>query len=518
MPLPLLPAAAAAAAAAVGTAAATSAASAGRVTPRAAAFGVPPATAAAVGWCRAAMLHRPGRPRRRPPAGNPASGGVGGGRRLLGIPTAAAAVTATARTGGDSDGSDGGDGGGGVCGGCSDVGPTSSGNDLRVPSSVVLATVTRVLTRRGTPPADAALMAEVLHYAQASGNSQGLAKLVSPGGGALGQANDPAAPPLPPPPPLVPVATSAISAHIDATGRSGMVAMAAAADEAIRLARATGTVGVVGTTGSTTGSGAIGYYARRVATAGLFGLAASGSDPLVAPSGTSVPLLGTNPLAYGIPLSTPADGDGGDDDGVGGGSVSGGDPPVAGTPLSPLPPQRCDALVADIGTSALSYWAVRAAVALDTPLPAHVAIDSAGTPTVTASAVAALLPFGGPAAAHKASALGVLVEWLTGPAVGAPAVGLPHGATAAGRAGHPPRGWGNIVVAVSPSLFRPAAEVAADTAGMVAALREAGCRLPGEGGNARRAAAAADGVRVDGQVWRALVDEAGGEEEGQERG
>ena len=368
---------------------------------------------------------------------------------------------------------------------------------VRVPTATVVAVVRRLLLRRGTPAVDAPLMAEVLVYAQAAGNAQGLAKLITHGVGspdAAPAAEDGAAAP-PPPPPLVPVAASPVSATLDGTGRSGMVVMAAATDEAIRLARAHG-VGIVGTTGTTTGSGAIGYYARRVAAAGLFGLAASGCCPLVAPSGAATALLGTNPLAYGIPVPRC---DGGEE---GNGNTGDG---------------AYDALVADIGMSAMSYWAVRAAAATGTPLPEHVALDAAGGATVDAASAAALLPFGGPDAAHKASALGVLVEWLTGPAVGATFAGLPWAATAAGARGEGADGegggggWGNLVVAASPSLLRPAADVDADTATLVATLRGGGAVLPGEGGDARRADAARGGVPIEGGLWHALVEAAGGD-------
>ena len=377
--------------------------------------------------------------------------------------------------------------------------PPAPSATVRVPTANVVSVVTRLLLRRGTPAVDAPLMAEVLVYAQAAGNAQGLAKLITHGVGSPDAAptaeDGAAAPPPPPPPPLVPVATSPVAATLDGTGRSGMVVMAAATDEAIRLARAHG-VGIVGTTGTTTGSGAIGYYARRVATAGLFGLAASGCCPLVAPSGAATALLGTNPLAYGIPVPRcGGDEEGNRSDGDGG----------------------YDALVADIGMSAMSYWAVRAAAAKGTPLPEHVALDATGGATVDAASAAALLPFGGPDAAHKASALGVLVEWLTGPAVGATFAGLPWAATAAGGRGEGADGegsgggWGNLVVAASPSLLRPAADVDADTATLVATLRGGGATLPGEGGDARRADAARGGVPIEGGLWHALVEAAGGD-------
>ncbi|GAB0489806.1 hypothetical protein MMPV_001031 [Pyropia vietnamensis] len=353
------------------------------------------------------------------------------------------------------------------------------------------------------------MMVDVFVYGQLIGSSQSVAKLVSRGVGSLagptrrrkqttatkngtttgkdGTDGEPAEP--------VEVVSTPVAARLDATGVPGMVAMTLAADAAVARARKAG-IGLVATAGSVDGTGAIGFYARRVASAGFFCLAASGSSPpLVAPVGASVPLIGTNPLAFGIPY--------GFNDRRAGDNARNGDADDTSDAGA-----ATGVVVADIGTSAMSYWEV-ARMADDAPLPAGVALTTEGAEAATAAAAAVLRPFGGPRDAHKGSALGLLVEWLTGPLVGATVVGgggdgSSTAASSSDGDGDGPAGWGNFVLAVDPGLLRSRAAVLGETAGWVAALQEEGVVLPGEGGAARRAVAKARGVPIEAAVWDQL--------------
>lgn len=387
--------------------------------------------------------------------------------------------------------------------------PASSGNGpptVLVPADHLRTTCTTILERAGYPSGQVAMMVDVFLYGQLSGSSQSVAKLVSRGVGSLagptrrrsptsaaddGSATDedgtdgePAEP--------VEVVSTAVAARLDATGVPGMVAMTIAADSAVARARTAG-IGLVATAGSVDGTGAIGYYARRVASAGFFCLAASGaSPPLVAPVGASVPLIGTNPLAFGIPYGVNGSRSG---DNANGGDGGDGDATTG-------------VVVADIGTSAMSYWEV-ARMADDAPLPAGVALTAEGAEAATAAAAAVLRPFGGSRDEHKGSALGLLVEWLTGPLVGATVVGGgSESSSMAGSSTHgngdEPAGWGNFVLAIDPGLLRSRAAVLGETARWVAALQEEGVVLPGEGGASRRAVAKARGVPVEAAVWDQL--------------
>jgi LDH2 family malate/lactate/ureidoglycolate dehydrogenase len=62
-------------------------------------------------------------------------------------------------------------------------------------------------------------------------------------------------------------------------------------------------VGIVGTNNTNSSTGAIGYYASKIAQAGFIGLVFSGSGEYMAMHGSYQPILGTNPLAFGIPTS-----------------------------------------------------------------------------------------------------------------------------------------------------------------------------------------------------------------------
>ncbi|KAK1867545.1 hypothetical protein I4F81_010051 [Pyropia yezoensis] len=353
--------------------------------------------------------------------------------------------------------------------GASPPSPVDAPATVRVPADRLRAACSTILSRAGYPAGQVAMMVDVLLYGQLSGSSQTVAKLVSRGVGSLAgptrrrgptaaaagtatdvngggddetAADDGGGVPAE----LVEVVSTPVAARLDATGVPGMVAMTAAADAAVARARSMG-IGLVATAGSVDGTGAIGYYARRVAAAGFFCLAASGaSPPLVAPVGASAALVGTNPLAFGIPYGGSAGDDADGLHGSDGGAATG-------------------AVVADIGTSAMSYWEV-ARMADDAPLPAGVALTTDGAEAATAAAAAVLRPFGGPRDAHKGSALGLLVEWLTGPLVGATVVGGAAGGSAAGSsATDGPAGWGNFVLAIDPGLLRSRAAVLGETSG-----------------------------------------------------
>jgi LDH2 family malate/lactate/ureidoglycolate dehydrogenase len=54
------------------------------------------------------------------------------------------------------------------------------------------------------------------------------------------------------------------------------------------------------------GTGPAGYYAERIAREGFIGMVFCGSSKMVAPSGSSEPAFGSNPVAIGIPTGSEA--------------------------------------------------------------------------------------------------------------------------------------------------------------------------------------------------------------------
>jgi len=264
---------------------------------------------------------------------------------------------------------------------------------MEIPLEDLKREVMKCLLLYGYEPAERDLMCDVMLYAQMRDNNQGIVKLVGKG--------------MPKAPDAGEIRTersSRISALLDGQRNPGMVVLARAADMAVNMAADVG-IAIVGTRGTSTSSGALGYYARRIALHGHLGLLFAGSPPAVCPYGSHEALFGTNPIAVGIP---------------------GGDEP----------------LVIDLATAAITFYGLVEARNAGRPIPEGVAYGPSGEATTDASAAmeGATLPFdNGP----KGSALSLLVEILTGPLVGASFAGI----------GDVWGNWGHLVIALDPTLF-----------------------------------------------------------------
>jgi (2R)-3-sulfolactate dehydrogenase (NADP+) len=159
-------------------------------------------------------------------------------------------------------------------------------------------------------------------------------------------------------------------------------------------------------------AGELDYYVRRLNRRGLMGLACANSPALVTVAGARGPLLGSNPLAFGVPL----------------------------------PHGR--RLAFDQASSATAWVAVRDAATRDETIPATLAVDGSGAPTTSAAAAleGALLPFGG----YKGGNIALLVEVLATLGGGLFSVDAPpfdHGAASPSV--------GVVVVAVSTETLDP---------------------------------------------------------------
>ena len=108
--------------------------------------------------------------------------------------------------------------------------------------------------------------------------------------------------------------------------------------------------------------GAAGFYAQALADRGLLGVVLSNSDAAMAPPGGGKPVLGTNPIAVGVP---------------------------AAGELTPL---------LDMATTNVAYGKLIVAAQSDVPIPLDWAVDANGQPTSDAKSglSGALLPMGGP--------------------------------------------------------------------------------------------------------------------------
>ena len=257
------------------------------------------------------------------------------------------------------------------------------------------------------------------------------------------------------------------SALVDGDGGAAPVGGIFAADLALRKARASGccAVGLV----NTDSLYMLGYFADRMAQGGVVSVLASVGRPRVHAPGGIDPILGTNPLAIGIPTESDR------------------------------------ALVIDLATSSLAFGAVLQAQRRGDSLPAGAAIDSEGRPTrdPAAAMAGALTTFGG----HKGFALSLGVGLLAGPLIGA-AVGQamtlpPHRGRSTNR--------GTLLIGLDPGSFGDVGEfrhaVSAHLHEVKQSRRSPGVseiRMPGERSQGERTRRLQEGVPISTPVLREL--------------
>lgn len=184
---------------------------------------------------------------------------------------------------------------------------------------------------------------------------------------------------------------SPVIAVLDAHHGFGQVAAMRAMTLCVEKANIHG-VGIVGVRHSNN-FGVAGYFARQAANAGFIGIVLGNSAPAIAPTGSSQPLLGTNPLAIAFP-----DGEG--------------EVPI----------------VLDMATSDAARGKIRLAAAQGEPIPLGWALDASGNPTTDPSAAlqGSMIPIGGPKGYGLSLAIDILAGLLTGAAFGGQVKPLNH--------------------------------------------------------------------------------------------
>jgi L-2-hydroxycarboxylate dehydrogenase (NAD+) len=202
--------------------------------------------------------------------------------------------------------------------------------------------------------------------------------------------------------------------------------------------------------------GLLSLYVERAAQQEVVCLTLTTSEALVHPWGGVEPLVGTNPIAVGVPA-------------------------------------RPQPLVFDMATSEISMGKVLDHRRRGADLSEGWAIDAAGRPTTDPARVAALTPFGGAKGYALGLSLGVLVALLTS---------TPMGTDVAGTLDteyHPTKG--DLLVCFSPDCFG-----ATGTAAVAAYLEElrtstpspdaTAVRVPGDGARQRRTRALREGIEL----------------------
>ncbi|CAN0093007.1 unnamed protein product [Ectocarpus sp. 4 AP-2014] len=319
---------------------------------------------------------------------------------------------------------------------------TAAADVAEVPLAELKDVAEKGVSKLGYNEEDTKVICDILMYSQLRGGNQGLIKIITHGADKA--------------PDCVPaevVHESKLSARLDGGKTHGMLVVSKAVNIAIAKAKEHG-FGMVGTSNTSTSTGSIGYYARAIADAGLIAFCFAQSPEFVAPFGAYEALLGTNPIAVGIPRE-----------------------------------EGKEPIVLDMATAAYPFFGLLEAKTAGKPIPGDVAYDAEGNATTDPAEAlkGAIRVFD---RSYKGGNLSLIVELLAGPLVRA--------ATTDKKSA---KNWGNLVLAVDPELMGDKAEFAAGTETVLARIKGAkklpgvkDIMLPGEGGSARAAAVLASGV------------------------
>jgi L-2-hydroxycarboxylate dehydrogenase (NAD+) len=265
---------------------------------------------------------------------------------------------------------------------------------------------------------------------------------------------------------------SAATALVDGDGGIGHLVLTYATNLAMELAKQSG-VGWVGVRNSNH-AGAAGIYPEMCAAQGMVGIyAAVSTVNHMGPWGGAEPMIGTNPIAIGIPAGKEA--------------------PV----------------ILDIATSVSSFGTIRQHLVTGEPLPEGWVVHSkTGEPILDPKKVAegVLLPIGGHKGAGLALMIGLLAGVLNGAAFGRDVVD-------AMGPGSQPTNTGQFVIALDVSRFIEPKAFAAEMDRHLGELRNSPklpgvdrIRMPGEDRRNRRAERSANGVTLSATLMKQLDD------------
>lgn len=292
--------------------------------------------------------------------------------------------------------------------------------------NVSISTATKVtnaaLLKTGHSEKDAALITEMLMWAQMRKNNQSLVKVPPGSMNPIKGASDPKI-----------EFESKLGIKIKGNLCPGIVGLTLTTDHVIRKVKEHG-MAIGALYGTCTGTGPIGYYARKIAEEGFIGLVFCQSPELVAPHGGYKPLYGTNPIAYGIPRRPRRRSDVTDNSSAGDTANKNGKETTADDDHI-LP------IVFDAAMSGITYFGLHELKASGQPVPAGLAYDADGNETTdpVAALSGAIRTFDkGP----KGSNLAMMVELLGGALAGADMVDK-----------EAKQNWGTTVLAIDPDIL-----------------------------------------------------------------
>ena len=212
--------------------------------------------------------------------------------------------------------------------------------------------------------------------------------------------------------------------------------------------------------------GMLAYYAEAAAREGLIAIVMSTSEALVHPFGGTKAMLGTNPIAIGIPS---------------------GDRPF----------------VLDLATSVVSMGKIRNHALRGVPIPLGWAVDAngRGTEDPVAAQSGAIAPFGG----AKGYGLGLAIELLVAALAGSALSPSVHGTLDDDH----PANKGDLLVLIDPAAgagTTPALIAYLDSLRLSRPLDAARpVAVPGDGARTRRAAAMVDGINLPDPLFEQLM-------------
>ncbi|MBI3577626.1 Ldh family oxidoreductase [Candidatus Gottesmanbacteria bacterium] len=288
----------------------------------------------------------------------------------------------------------------------------------------------KALKNYGYTDEESKIISDVLLYAQLRGNNQGVVKLIGKGIPKSPDAGE-----------IKIIKETKLSALLDGNLSHSMVVLKKAIDMVVQKAKEHG-FGIVGSNHTNTSSGAMGYYANKIAQQGLIGFAFASGPETVAPFCSYEPVYCTNPLAIGVP--------------------SEGDP-----------------IVVDMATSAMAYYGLIEAKTAGKKIPPDIAYDKDGNLTDDPGKAmdGALRPFD---KGQKSSGLAFMVEVFAGPLVAAAFAG----------GGDLKTNDGNLLMALDPGLLTDPEEFKRNVSALGRRVKSAKklpgvseILLPGERGN-----------------------------------
>lgn len=309
---------------------------------------------------------------------------------------------------------------------------------------------TKAILSYGYTKKEAEIIGSVLLYAQLRGNNQGVVKLIGAGIPKRDNAQ---------PPKLV--KETPVSALIDGNATHAMIVMDLVTETAIAKAKQSG-LAIVGNFNTDESTGALGYYASKVAKEGLIGIVyASAPFQTTAPYGSTEARFCTNPVAYGIPSEN-------------------------------------EPIILDMTTSAMAYYGLIEAKTAGKAVLEGTGYDQNGLPTQDPAAimVGALKTFGG----HRGSGLALIGQIFAGALVGADSFD------------NESENSGNLVMAIDPQVLTSKKDFVKEVSSVIQRIKSARkaegvseILIPGERGNKFfQEVVAAGEIEVEDNLWQEL--------------